>query len=98
MRMCVLRHFSRVQLFTTLWTEAGQVPMYMGFSRQESWGGLPCLPPGDLPDPGIETASPVAAALQVVSLPLSHRGSPSICFLPKVDPTGVSSLGYSKTW
>ena len=75
MRVCVLRHFSRVQLFTTLWTEAGQVPMYMGFSRQESWGGLPCPPPGDLPDPGIETASPVAPALAGDFLPLSHLGN-----------------------
>ena len=29
----------------------------MGFSRQEYWSGLPCPPPGDLPDPGIELAS-----------------------------------------
>ena len=32
---------------------------------------------GDLPDVGIEPASPAAPALQVDSLPLSHRGSPS---------------------
>ena len=35
----------------------------MGFSRQEYWSGLPCPPPGDLPDLGIETVSPVAPAL-----------------------------------
>ena len=35
----------------------------MGFSRQEYWSGLPLPPPGDLPDPGIKTASPVASAL-----------------------------------
>ena len=29
-------------------------------------------PPGDLPDPGIEPASPGSPALQVDSLPLSH--------------------------
>ena len=34
-----------------------QVPMSVGFSRQEYWSGLPCLPPGDLPDPGIEDVS-----------------------------------------
>jgi len=45
----------------------------MGFSRQEYWSGLPCPPPGDLPDPGIEPTSP---ALQVDSLSLSHRESP----------------------
>jgi len=34
---------------------------------------LPCPPPGELPDPGIRFVSP---ALQMVSLPLSHQGSP----------------------
>ena len=29
------------------------VPLSVGFSRQEYWSGLPCPPPGDLPDPGI---------------------------------------------
>ena len=35
----------------------------MGFSRQESWGGLPFPPAGDLPDPGTEPASLVFPAL-----------------------------------
>ena len=35
----------------------------MGFSRKESWSGLPCSPPGDLPDPGTETASLISLAL-----------------------------------
>ena len=35
----------------------------MGFFRHEYWSGLPCPPPGDLPDPGIEPASPVSPAL-----------------------------------
>ena len=48
----------------------------MGFSQQEYWSGLPCPPPGDLHDPGIEPVSSVSPALQVDSLPLSHRGSP----------------------
>ena len=30
----------------------------MGFPRQEYWSGLPFSSPGDLPDPGIELASP----------------------------------------
>ena len=42
----------------TLWAVAHQAPLSMGFSRQESWSVLPCLPPGDLPDPGIEHGSP----------------------------------------
>ena len=49
----MLSHFSRVQLFVTLWTVACQAPLSMGFSRQGYWSGLPCPPPGDLPDPGI---------------------------------------------
>ena len=34
----------------------------MGFSRQEYWSGLLFPPPGDLPDPGIETDSPASLA------------------------------------
>ena len=48
---CMLSHFSCVQLFATL-KSAHQAPMTMGFSRQEYWDGLPCPPPGDLPNPG----------------------------------------------
>ena len=48
---------SRVQLFGTPWTIAYQVPLSMGFSRQEYWSGLPLPSPGDLPDPGIEPRS-----------------------------------------
>ena len=33
----------------------------MGFSRQEYWSGSPFPSPGDIPDPGIEPASPVLA-------------------------------------
>ena len=46
-----------------LWTVAGQAPRSMGFSRQEYWSGLPFPPTGDLPDPGIEPASPGAPTL-----------------------------------
>ena len=38
----------------TLWTVVHQSHLSMGFSSQEHWNGLPCPPPGDLPDPGIE--------------------------------------------
>ena len=40
----------------------------MRFSRQEYWSGLPCLPPGDLPNPWIEPTSPMSPALQAGSL------------------------------
>ena len=61
--MCVLSHFSRVQLFAIPWAVACQAPLSMGFSRQEYWSGLPCPPPEDLPNPGIEPTSLMSPAL-----------------------------------
>ena len=58
--MCVL---SRIQLFASPWAVACQALLSMGFSRQEYWSGLPFPPPGDLPNPGMETESPVSPAL-----------------------------------
>ena len=43
-----------VRLFVIPWTLACQAPLSMRFFRQEYWSGLPCPPPEDLPDPGIE--------------------------------------------
>ena len=40
------------------WTVAHQVPLSVGFSRQEYWSGLPFPSPGDLPNAGIKPASP----------------------------------------
>ena len=48
------------------------------FSRQEYWSGLPRPPPGDLPDPGIESAPAVAPALQVDSFTAEPTGKPLI--------------------
>ena len=59
----MLIHFSCVWLFVTLWTVACQAPLSMGFSRREYWSGLPCPPPEDLPNPGIEPASLTFPAL-----------------------------------
>ena len=50
----------------------------MEFPRQEYWSGLPFPSPRDLPDPGMEPASP---DWQVDSLPLSHQGSPYILYI-----------------
>ena len=55
--------FSHVQLFAMLWTVAHQAPLSLGFSRQEYWNGLPCLPPGDLPNPGTDPVSLMSPAL-----------------------------------
>ena len=57
------RLLSRVWLFATPRTVACQAPLYMGFSRQEYWSGLPFPPPGDLPDPEIKPALLEAPAL-----------------------------------
>ena len=62
--------------FTTPWIIVLQVPLSMGFPRQEYWSVLPFPSPGDLPDPGIK---PTSSALQADSLLLSHQGSPKDC-------------------
>ena len=62
---CMLSHFSHAHLFQTCTctctvhrTTVHQAPLSMEFSRYEYWSGLPCPPPGDLPNQEIETASP----------------------------------------
>ena len=61
--------------FVTPWTVAHQTPLSMGFLRQEYWSGLPFPSPGDLPDPGIEPASPeLAGGFLTTELP----GKPSL--------------------
>ena len=73
--LCSAQSLSRVQLFVTWWTVAHQAPLSMGFSRQEYWSGLPCPPPGDLPNPGIKFSSPHC---RWIPYHLNHRGSPRI--------------------
>ena len=60
---CISSHFSLVQLFVTLWTEAPQGSSVHGILRQEYWSGLPFPPPGGLPDPGIKSRSLMSPAL-----------------------------------
>ena len=66
---CVLSCFSRVPLFAIPMDCSPSVqgilcnPLSRAFSRQEYWSGLPCPPPGDLPDPGIEPTSLRSPAL-----------------------------------
>ena len=79
--------------FVTPWTVAHQAPLSMGFSRQEYWSGLPCPPPANLPNPGIEPRSPT---LQMDSLLSEPPGKPK--------NTGVGSLSllqrscWPRTW
>ena len=70
MCVCMLSHFSCVQLFANLWTVAHEAPLSKGFSEQEYWSVLLCSPPG-LPDPGIELMFLTFLHWQAVSLPLA---------------------------
>ena len=70
--MCVyLSCYSCVQLFATLWMVSFHAPLSVGFPRQECWSRLPCPPPKNLPDPGIEPESPTVQADSLPSEPLS---------------------------
>ena len=66
--MVILRYvwqfLKHARLFATPWTVVHQLPLSMGFSRQEYWSRLPFPSLGDLPDPGIESASLVSPALE----------------------------------
>ena len=74
---CVLSCFSHVQIFATLWAIALQASLSMGFSKQEYWSGLPCPPPEDLPDPGIEPMSLMSPALAGGFFTLVPPGKPN---------------------
>ena len=63
--------FNCIQFAVTPQTVVHQAPLSMEFSRQEYWSGLPCSPPGDLPNPEIKPeslVSPVEAQAILVSL------------------------------
>ena len=62
--------------FVTSWTVAHQAPLSMESSRQEDCSGLPFLPPGDLPGPGIELAFPGSPALEGRFFTLVPPGKP----------------------
>ena len=68
--VCVFSH-SVVSGSVTPRPVARQAPLSTGFSRQEDWRGLPFLPPGQRPNPGMEVTSPASPALQADSLPLT---------------------------
>ena len=76
---CCTVLYCHINLCPTLCDPTGvahRAPPSMGFSRQEYWSGLPCPPPGDLPDPGIEPESLRFLHWQVDSLPLAPPRKP----------------------
>ena len=56
--LCVLGCSIVSDSFATPWTVARQIPLSMGFPKQEYPNGLPFPTPGDLLDSGIEPMSP----------------------------------------
>ena len=93
--MCVL---IRVWLFVTPWTAACQDLLSMEFPRQEYWSGLPFPPPGKLPYPETEPASPLSPELQVDSLPLHHQGNPKHLVLWLVfDTNKINTIDWVNT-
>ena len=62
-----------ILLFATLWTIAHHAPLSMGFFQTGMLEWIAVPPPGDLPDPGIEPASP---SLQADPLSAEPAGKP----------------------
>ena len=92
--LCCAQSPSRVQLFAIPGTAAHQPPG--GFSRQEYSSGLPCPPPGGLPNSAIKPRSPT---MQADSLPsqqpgkLKNTGVGSLSLLQQIFPTQESNQG-----
>ena len=70
--------FNCAWIFATPWTVAHQVPLSMGFSRQEYWNGLPCLSPGVFPTQGSNLHLLCLLHCSRIFHPLSQLGSPSV--------------------
>ena len=74
------KSLSHIRLLATPWTVVPRVPLPMGILQARILeSGLPCPPPGDLPNPGIEPRSPV---LQADSLPTEPSGKPCLSYVP----------------
>ena len=75
-------------------TVARQAPLSMGFFWQGYWSGLPCPPPGDLPNPGIKPRSPTFWAESLMSEPPGkpkNTGVGSLSLLQQIFPTQESN-------
>ena len=73
-----------------LWTVAYLAPLSLGFSRPEYWSGLPCPPPGDLPDPGIEPESPAFLHCRQILYHWVTRRSKSV-YQPTISCSSLAS-------
>ena len=74
--MCVHAKSLQSCLTVTLWTVTPQAPLSLVYSRQESWNGMPCPPPGHLPNPGIKPVSLMSPTLAGKSFTTGVTGKP----------------------
>ena len=97
-----VKSLSRVRLFATPWTVAYQSPQSMEFSRQEYWSVLPCLPPGDLPDPGIKPTSlmspPLAGGLFTTSATWEAQLRPQASLISPLSSPASSPSRMYPSW
>ena len=73
--VCMLSQFSSVQLCNLI-DHSPSDSAVQGVLQARILEWAPLSSPGDFPDPGIKSKSPLSPALQANSLPLSHRESP----------------------
>ena len=74
----MLRCLRHIRHSAPLRTVVCQAPLSMGFSRQEYWSGLPCPPPGDLPNPGANPCLWHLLHWQMGSWLLAPPGKPTV--------------------
>ena len=70
-----------------------QAPLFMGFSRQQCWSGLPFPSPGDLPNPEIEPGSPT---LQADSLLSELSGKLLLLLLSRFSHVRLCATSYTE--
>ena len=78
-----------------LWTVDRQTPLSMRLSMQEYWSELLCPPPGDLPNPGIKSASLASPALVGGFFTPGTTREQGVIFLKIFIYLAVCGLGYS---
>ena len=106
-RVHILSLFSCVWLFVTFWTVSHQAPLFMGFSRQEYWSGLPCYfldQEGALPNQGIKPVFPaLAVRFSTIAPPRKpcERLPLLLIFVPcppKPHPSPQCALSLCRIW
>ena len=88
----MLSHSGMSDSLQTMDYIACQPPLFQEFARQEYWSVLPFPPPGDLPDPGIESCLLRFLHWQADSLPLCHLGSPCLYIAHSLSDKDIKEL------